>query len=129
MELSRYELAAVKRTAQIIKPKRAKICKLLAKRKEINMQIDALQSEIDLWEAPIITKHGYSSEQILSGEADEIASQTENMSGIPVETVDDTEEAPLRTGFSRIEGEEIADIEAVHTSASVDEDPFKEPEL
>lgn len=111
MELSRYELAAVKKTAQIIKPKRAKICKLLAKRKEIDMQIDALQSEIDLWEAPIITKHGYSSEQILSGEADEIASQTENMSGAPVETVDDTEEG------------EAADMEAGHTSASVDENP------
>lgn len=111
MELSRYELAAVKKTAQIIKPKRAKICKLLAKREEINRQIDSLQSEIDLWEAPIITKHGYSSEQILSGEADEIASQTENMSEVPVETVDDTEEG------------EAADMQAEHTSASVDENP------
>jgi hypothetical protein len=111
MELSRYELAAVKKTAQIIKPKRAKICKLLAKREEINRQIDSLQSEIDLWEAPIITKHGYSSEQILSGEADEIASQTENMSEVPVETVDDTEEG------------EAADMRAGHTSTSVDENP------
>lgn len=111
MELSRYELAAVKKTAQIIKPKRAKICKLLAKREEINRQIDSLQSEIDLWEAPIITKHGYSSEQILSGEADEIASQTENMSGVPVETVDDTEER------------EATDMQAGHTSTSVDENP------
>lgn len=109
MELSRYELAAVKKTAQIIKPKRAKICKLLAKREEINRQIDSLQNEIDLWEAPIITKHGYSSEQILSGEADDIASQTENMSGVPVEIVDDTEEG------------EAADMQAGHTSTSVDE--------
>lgn len=111
MKLDRYSMAAIKKTAQIIKPKRAKICKLLAKREEINRQIDSLQSEIDLWEAPIITKHGYSSEQILSGEADEIASQTENMSGAPVETVDDTEEG------------EAADMEAGHTSASVDENP------
>lgn len=111
MELSRYELAAVKKTAQIIKPKRAKICKLLAKREEINRQIDSLQSEIDLWEAPIITKHGYSSEQILSGEADDIASQTENMSGVPVETVDDTEEG------------EAADMQARPISASVGENP------
>lgn len=111
MKLDRYSMAAIKKTAQIIKPKRAKICKLLAKREEINMQIDALQSEIDLWEAPIITKHGYSSEQILSGEADEIASQTESMSWVPVETVDDTEE------------EEAADMQAGHTSTSVDENP------
>lgn len=117
MELSRYELAAVKKTAQIIKPKRAKMAKLIAKRDAIDNEINALQSEIDLWEAPIITKHGYSSEQILSGEADEIASQTENMSEVPIETVDDTEE------------EEAADMQAGHTSASVDEDLFKEPEL
>lgn len=129
MELSRYELAAVKRTAQIIKPKRAKMAKLIAKRDALDNEINALQNEIDLWEAPIITKHGYSSEQILSGEADEIASQTENMSGVSVETVDDTGEAPLRTGFSRVEGEETADTEIAHTSVSVDEGPFKDPEL
>lgn len=111
MELSRYELAAVKKTAQIIKPKRAKMAKLIAKRDAIDNEVSALQSEIDLWEAPIITKHGYSSEQILSGEADEIASQTENMSGVPVETVDDTEEG------------EAADMQAGHTSISVDENP------
>ena len=122
MKLDRYSMAAIKKTAQIIKPKRAKICKLLAKREEINRQIDSLQSEIDLWEAPIITKHGYSSEQILSGEADEIASQTENMPEVPVGTINDAEEAPLRTGFSRTEGEETTD-EGWDTSASVDENP------
>ena len=129
MELSRYEMAAVKKTAQIIKPKRAKMAKLIAKRDALDNEINALQNEIDLWEAPIITKHGYSSEQILSGDADEIASQTENMSGVSVETVDDTEEASWRTGFSRVEGEETADTEVAHTSVSVDEDPFKDPEL
>ena len=122
MELSRYELAAVKKTAQIIKPKRAKMAKLIAKRDAIDNEINALQSEINLWEAPIITKHGYSSEQILSGEADDIAAQTENMSGVPVETVDDTEEAPLRTSFSRTEGEETTD-ESWDIAASVDENP------
>ena len=79
MELSRYELAAVKRTAQIIKPKRAKLSKLFEKKKEIDAQIVDLQKEIDLWEAPIITKHGYSSEQILSGEADSMEETLKNM--------------------------------------------------
>lgn len=122
MELSRYELAAVKKTAQIIKPKRAKMAKLIAKRDAIDNEVSALQSEIDLWEAPIITKHGYSSEQILSGEADEIALQTENMPEVPVGTINDAEEAPLRTGFSRTEGEETTD-EGWDTAASVNENP------
>lgn len=122
MKLDRYSMAAIKKTAQIIKPKRAKMAKLIAKRDAIDNEVSALQSEIDLWEAPIITKHGYSSEQILSGEADEIASQTENMPEVPVGTINDAEEAPLRTGFSRTEGEETTD-EGWDTSASVDENP------
>lgn len=122
MKLDRYSMAAIKKTAQIIKPKRAKMAKLIAKRNTLDNEINALQNEIDLWEAPIITKHGYSSEQILSGEADEIASQTENMPEVPVGTINDAEEAPLRTGFSRTEGEETTD-EGWDTSASVDENP------
>ena len=122
MKLDRYSMAAIKKTAQIIKPKRAKMAKLIAKRNTLDNEINALQNEIDLWEAPIITKHGYSSEQILSGEADEIASQTENMPEVPVGTINDAEEAPLRTGFSKTEGEETTD-EGWDTSASVDENP------
>ena len=79
MELSRYELAAIKKTAQIIKTKTAKLSKLFEKKKEIDAQIADLQKEIDLWEAPIITKHGYSSEQILSGEADSMEETLKNM--------------------------------------------------
>lgn len=123
MKLDRYSMAAIKKTAQIIKPKRAKMAKLIAKRDAIDNEVSALQSEIDLWEAPIITKHGYSSEQILSGEADDIASQTENMSRVPVETIDDVEEGPLRTGFSRTKEKEPMNIEPAHTLASVDENP------
>lgn len=122
MKLDRYSMAAIKKTAQIIKPKRAKMAKLIAKRNTLDNEINALQNEIDLWEAPIITKHGYSSEQILSGEADEIASQTENMPEVPVGTINDAEEAPLRTGFSKTEGKETTD-EGWDTSASVDENP------
>lgn len=91
MELSRYELAAVKRTAQIIKPKRAKLSKLFAKKKEIDAQIDDLQKEIDLWEAPIITKHGYSSEQILSGEADSMEETLKNMEPANPEEISSSE--------------------------------------
>ena len=104
MELSRYELAAVKRTAQIIRPKRAKLSKLFAKRKEIDAQIDDLQKEIDLWEAPIITKHGYSSEQILSGEADSMEETLKNMEPANPEEISSSESldvtaAPSEPGF------------------------------
>ena len=116
MELSRYELAAVKRTAQIIKPKRAKMAKLIAKRNDLDNEINALQNEIDLWEAPIITKHGYSSEQILSGEADKIASQTENMPEVPIGTIYDLEQIPTMS-------------EPGHTFTPVNEGPFEEPEF
>ena len=95
MELSRYELAAVKKTAQIIKPKRVKLSKLFAKRKEIDEQINDLQKEIDLWEAPIITKHGYSSEQILSGEADSMEETLENMEPANLEEVSSSEPLDL----------------------------------
>ena len=93
MELSRYELAAVKRTAQIVKPKRAKLDKIKAKINALGAEMESLQAEIDLWEAPIITKHGYSSEQILSGEADAIAAQTEDMGTVDVAQV--AEDAPV----------------------------------
>lgn len=95
MELSRYELAAVKKTAQIIKPKRAKLSKLFTKRKEIDEQINDLQREIDLWEAPIITKHGYSSEQILSGEADSMEETLKNMEPANLEEVSSSEPLDL----------------------------------
>ena len=95
MELSRYELAAVKKTAQIIKPKKVKLSKLFAKRKEIDEQINDLQKEIDLWEAPIITKHGYSSEQILSGEADSMEETLKNMEPANLEEVSSSEPLDL----------------------------------
>lgn len=126
MNLSRYELAAVKRTAQIIKPKRAKLAKLDEKKAKLDEEIEALKHEIELWEAPIITKHGYSSEQILSGEADTIAAQTENMEAVEPEQVDMPE---TFVGYSQIEGEPAPDAGTITTSASTDEDPFNEPEL
>ena len=100
MELSRYELAAVKRTAQIIKPKRAKLSKLIEKKKEIDAQIVDLQKEIDLWEAPIITKHGYSSEQILSGEADSMEETLKNMEPANPEEISPSELPSFTTASS-----------------------------
>ena len=69
MVLNRFQMAAVKRTAQNTK-------KLVAQREKINEKIRALAAElisineqIDAWEAPIkIMTGGYTSEQMLSWE-------------------------------------------------------------
>ena len=122
MELSRYELAAVKRTAQIIKPKRAKLSKLLAKRKEIDAQIDDLQKEIDLWEAPIITKHGYSSEQILSGEADSMEETLKNMEPANPDEISSSE--PLNLAAASFESED-----APSSPDFIPTDPFEDDEF
>ena len=47
MKLDRYSMAAIKRTAQIIKPKRAKLSKLFAKRKEIDEQFNEVNNRLD----------------------------------------------------------------------------------
>lgn len=69
MVLDRFQMAAVKRTAQNTK-------KLVTKRDKINAQMRALAAElisineqIDAWEAPIkVMTGGYTSEQMLSWE-------------------------------------------------------------
>ena len=69
MVLNRFQMAAVKRTAQNTK-------KLVAQREKINEKMRTLAAElisineqIDAWEAPIkIMTGGYTSEQMLSWE-------------------------------------------------------------
>lgn len=70
MELSRYELAAVKRTAQNVKMLRNKLAKVTEKYNQIASEKAGLEEEIENWETPIRRKYGFSSEEILSGEAD-----------------------------------------------------------
>ena len=67
MVLNRFQLAAVKRTAQNTK-------KLVEKREKVNAQIQKLEAELEsinaqigAWETPIkVMTGGYTSEQILS---------------------------------------------------------------
>lgn len=67
-ELTRFELAACKRVAANTKSLKTKATKLNEKIKELTTQRDAYYAEIDMWEAPIITKYGYTADAILSGE-------------------------------------------------------------
>ena len=68
-ELSRFEMAAVKRTAQNVKTMRRKLEKLEAQQAEITKEINSLSELIYDWEQPIIKMTGgFTSEQVLNGE-------------------------------------------------------------
>lgn len=75
MELSRYELAAVKRTAQNVKMLRNKLAKVTEKYNQIASEKAGLEEEIENWETPILKKYGFTSEEILSGEADRMIAE------------------------------------------------------
>lgn len=70
-ELTRFQIAAVKRTAQNVKPLMAKKEKLMLKIEEYNAQIEELDAQIAVWEDPIKKlSGGYTSAQILDGTRD-----------------------------------------------------------
>lgn len=75
MELNRFDLASIKRTAQNVKMLRRKLEKVTEKHNQICTEKSALEEEIANWETPILKKYGYSSEQILSGEADRMIAE------------------------------------------------------
>ena len=73
-ELSRFELAAIKRTAQNVKTMRRRKEKLEEQQVGIVSEINGLQGMIDDWEAPIVKMTGgFTSEQVLNGEMEIMA--------------------------------------------------------
>ena len=86
-ELSRTELATVKRTAANVKTFRAKKAKLEAQKAKIDAELESVNKSIDLFEQPIIeVTGGYTSEQVLNGEMD-AALQQLKVAEQPVEEV------------------------------------------
>ncbi len=70
-ELSRFEIATVKRTAANTKRMRTKKEKLEATVEAASTEIEILQKAIDAFEAPIILlTGGFTSEQVLNGDMD-----------------------------------------------------------
>ena len=68
-ELTRFEMAAVKRTAQNVKTMRRKKDKLEAQQAIITKEINDLNEMIMAWEEPILKMTGgFTSEQVLNGE-------------------------------------------------------------
>ena len=85
-ELSRFEMAAVKRTAQNVKTMRRKLEKLCEKQSEITTEINQLEELVYEWEQPIIKMTGgFTSEQVLNGEMNVINEEISKDS-----TVDDS---------------------------------------
>lgn len=56
--LNNRELAQIKRIAQNVDADYQKVCKLEAKQKELQVEINALQAGIDEMEAPVVRKTG-----------------------------------------------------------------------
>lgn len=101
-ELSRFELATVKRTAQNVKGLRAKKAKLEAQLTKVTGELETINAAIDGFEAPIITlTGGFTSEQVLAGAMDAVPEAPAAEETVVEEPVDETaseavaaEEAP-----------------------------------
>lgn len=91
MEISRFEKAAIKRTAQNTKALRIKRDKLQVKAEALITEIEMLQSQIEAFDAPWKTKYGMSVEEIMASWNGEPAPVAEEA---PVQEGPHTEEDP-----------------------------------
>ena len=88
MEISRFEKAAIKRTAQNTKTLRVKRDKLQAKAEALINEIELIQRQIDAFDAPWVAKYNMSVEEII---ASWDAPQTENVDSEPAESTNEAE--------------------------------------
>ena len=80
-ELTRTQLAVVKRTAQNVKGLRTKLAKINEKITNLTAEAMDLDNTIEQFEAPIRTMTGgFTSEEVLNGTMDAINEQIEEMS-------------------------------------------------
>lgn len=67
-ELSRMEMAAVKRNVKTLKGRRNRVEKLKANIAKASLEVENLEKEIALWEAPIVAMTGgFTSEEVVNG--------------------------------------------------------------
>ena len=92
-ELTRFEVAAVKRIAANTKSLRNKVEKLNAKIAELTTMKSTYLNEIAMWESPIVDKYGYTVEQILDGSY--LLAEGEVIPEITVEDVTETAEVNI----------------------------------
>ena len=85
MEISRFEKAAIKRTAQNTKVLRAKRDKLQVKAEALISEIELLQNQIEAFDAPWKQKYNMSVEEII---ASWDTPQEENVESAPAESTE-----------------------------------------
>lgn len=103
-ELSRFEMAAVKRTAQNVKSMRKKLVKLEEKQSLITAEIYQLEDMINDWEQPIIKMTGgFTSDQVLNGEMEIMKTPFEN----DKKDADELPQTPYLREMSTNEAEEF----------------------
>lgn len=80
-ELTRTQMAVVKRTAQNVKGLRTKLAKIKEKVEALTAEAMSIDNTIEQFEAPIRTMTGgFSSEEVLNGTMEAINEQIEEMS-------------------------------------------------
>lgn len=108
-ELSRTELATVRRAAVSVKTFRAKKAKLEAQKAKIDAELESVNRSIDLFEQPIIeVTGGFTAEQVLNGEMELAMSQlVESPTETPVEeTVCEASTSDLQAQDNVLKAEE-----------------------
>lgn len=92
-ELTRFEIAACKRTAETVKSRRKKKANLMAKIEKLQSEIEQLDAEIMIWEEPIIKMTGgFTSEQVLNGEMEAMQAEVSSLEEALEATVEEAKE-------------------------------------
>ena len=79
-ELTRTQMAVVKRTAQNVKGLRTKLAKINEKIETLTAEAMSIDNTIEQFEAPIRTMTGgFSSEEVLNGTMDAVISEIDNL--------------------------------------------------
>lgn len=102
--LSRLEMASVKRAAKDVSILRRKLAKQTAIKAAANKEIEEIENQISLWEAPIIKMTGgFTSEEVLDGTMDKtIAAKSEEAEEV---------QAPSESAKSEQPFSDIQDLE------------------
>lgn len=129
-ELTRFEMAAVKRTAQNVKNMRRKKEKLEEKQAALTTEINQLSEMINIWEQPIIKlTGGFTSEQVLNEEMNTEVATKEEVEVISDETLDDSPNEYIKqveTGFRGDVTFESENVSAEVKVESPEDYPFKD---